>query len=185
MAQVKVTTGLVRLSYAHLFQPKEDLNGNLKYSTALLFPKTSNTAGIIKKAVHDLLDEPEVKKVFGPSPKFAHPLVHDGDEERSQDEAYKGMLYINAKANPDHKPRVIDRNLVEIIDPAEVYSGCYAQVVMNLYTYDHKGSKGIGASLLAVRKVKDGTPLSGTSVSDNDFDNSLLGDALEGAEDIW
>lgn len=39
MKSIKMTTGLVRLSYAHLFQPAEDLSGHEKYSASLIIRK--------------------------------------------------------------------------------------------------------------------------------------------------
>jgi hypothetical protein len=69
---------------------------------------------------------------------------------------------------------------VEIADPNEIYSGCYVQAVLNLYAYNKNGNSGIGASLLGIRKIKDGEPLTGSHVSDDDFDDSLLeGDGLD------
>ena len=42
----------------------------------------------------------------------------------------------------------------------ELYSGCYADVVIDLYAYDNE-NKGVGCSLKAVMKTADGDRLSG------------------------
>lgn len=65
------------------------------------------------------------------------------------------------------------------MDPEEVYSGCYVQAVLTLYVYNTSGNKGIGVSLNAIRKIKDGERLAGTVVSESDWDDSLLGDVDE------
>ena len=39
-ASTKVVTGVVRLSFVHLLEPSEDLNGNMKYSAMVLVPKS-------------------------------------------------------------------------------------------------------------------------------------------------
>ena len=73
----------------------------------------------------------------------------------------------------------LDRDRNEIVDPEEVYSGCYVQAVLTLYVYNTSGNKGIGVSLNAIRKIKDGERLAGTVVSESDWDDSLLGDVDE------
>lgn len=180
---VKVTTGLVRLSYAHLFTPTPNLNGELKYSSAIIVPKKSNTVGIITEKMEELLNDPETKRVLGKG-RLSRELLRDGDEEKPDDDAYTGCYFFNANANPDHKPKVLDKDRQEIVDPDEVYSGCWAQAVISLYPYNKGGNKGIGAGLLAIRKIKDGERLSGSSVSDEDFDDSLLGGSQSSLEDL-
>lgn len=178
MPQVKVTTGAVRLSYAHVLQPAEDPSGNLKYSASLIMPKNSRTPGIIKKAMESLLENPDTQKILGKTRNFTHPLLRDGDEDRPDDAVYQNSFFINAKANVDHKPKIFNRDLVEITDPDEIYSGCWVQAVLMLYPYSNV-SKGIGASLIALRKVKDDKPLTNTTVSEADFDDSLLSELDE------
>ena len=179
MRNFKVTTGAAVLSYAHIFEPREDLNGNLKYSCSLIFPKQSNTPGIIKRKMEEMLEDEDVKKVLGKGRNFTHPLLRDGDEERPEDTAYKGSFFMKAKSNPDHKPKLFNRDRSELVDPEELYSGCWVQAVLTLFPYNKKGSKGISASLVALRKLKDGKPLSGTAVTDADFDDSLISDLDE------
>lgn len=173
---MKFTTGLVRLSFAHIFQPAPDLNGNDKYSASLIIPKKSQTANRLKQAIADMLADPEIKKNLGKG-NIRNPL-RDGDEK--DDEAYADSYFINAKSNPDHKPKVLDKDRQEVVDPSEVYSGCYVQAVVSLYPYNKGVNKGIGVSLLAIRKIKDGKAFTGSVVSDTDFDDSLLeGDDLD------
>ena len=56
-----------------------------------------------------------------------------------------------------------------------MYSGCYCQAVLYLFAYNQGGHRGVGVSLSGLKKIKDGTPLSGGSVSAGDFDDDLLG----------
>lgn len=177
----KITTGLVRLSYANIFQPAVTPSGDEKYSASLIIPKDSNTVDIVKKEMKRMLADPEVKRILGNSTKFTHELLRDGDEKG--DDAYAGSYFINAKANIDHRPKVFTKDMVECADPEEVYSGCYVQAVISLYAYNKGGNKGIGASLIAIRKIKDGEHFSGLAVSADDFDNSLLPEGL-GDDDL-
>ena len=48
-----------------------------------------------------------------------------------------------------------------------MYSGCYANVKVAIYAYNHaKGGKGLGAGLVAIQKTKDGVRLGGDSGTD-------------------
>lgn len=48
----------------------------------------------------------------------------------------------------------------------ELYSGCYANVLIDVAAYDVEGSKGVGAYLKAVMKTADGERLSGSAPVD-------------------
>lgn len=176
---MKVTTGLVRLSYAHIFEPAEDPNGNMKYSASLIIPK-SDTKGvqIIQDAIDRMLEDKDVINTLGGSTKNIRLPLRDGDTDRPKDAAYKDSLFFNANSNQDHRPKVFTRDRMEVVDPEEVYSGCWVQAVVNFYPYN-KVSRGIGASLMAIRKIKDGEPLTGSVVTASDFNDDLLGDVTE------
>lgn len=115
MKSIKMTTGLVRLSYAHLFQPAEDLSGHEKYSASLIIPKGSNTVAIYKDHVKTLLADPEAKAILK-NLSGVDDGLRDGDEKRPDDDAYAKAYYVNAKANTDHKPKILDRDRNEIVD---------------------------------------------------------------------
>ena len=101
--------------------------------------------------------------------------VHDGDVEKEGDPTYKGMYYLNAKANPDRPPKIVDKDRNDIVDQSEVYSGCWVQAVLTFFPYNANGHKGIGVGLAAIRKIKDGPSLAGgTTVTDADFSDALI-----------
>jgi len=174
----KFTTGACRLSYAHLFQPAADLNGNEKYSASFIISKSDErTKKRYDELMKQMLTDPDIKRTLGNGGTPRMPL-RDGDTDRPNDAAYENSWFLNAKSNPDHKPLILDRDRQEIVDPNDIYSGCYVQAVVNFYAYNKGGNKGIGCSLSAVRKLKDGQPLSGTTVSDKDFDDSLIDNSM-------
>lgn len=182
MSSFRFTTGKCRLSYVHLFQPHADLSGNEKYSVSLIIPKSDEKNVDRYKALMDqMMKDAEIKNKLKGNGSVHMPL-RDGDLERSNDAAYENNWYINAKSNPDHKPRVYiieNGKPVEALDPNDIYSGCYAQAILNFYAYNKGGNKGIGCSVAAVFKVADGQPLTGSSVSGDDFDASLLGEDVD------
>ena len=174
---MKFTTGACKLCYVNVFAPREDLSGQSRYSAAILIRKSDeHTIARYKDCIKKMLeDEETVRKLGGKKAlKNLKLPLHDGDTEREDDPNFKGCWYLNAKANPDYPPKVLDRDLNEVVDKKEIYSGVYAQAVLSLYPYNQSGNQGIGVGLLAIRKVKDGRPIGGATVSDADFKDEYL-----------
>jgi len=182
----KVVTGEVRLSYVTLFEPKAITEGDdLKYSVSAIIPKSDkDTLKRINTAVNELLaDNKDMLKIVKgedgkwKSVKGQKPIrlpLRDGDEEKD-DEAYEDCFFLT----PSHKnkPIVVDEDRQEIIDPREIYSGCYGRVSMNFFAYDKAGNRGIGCSLNSVQKLRDGDSLGGgyTKASiEEDFGDDML-----------
>ena len=78
------------------------------------------------------------------------------------------MYFLNATSN--QKPGIVDKDLNEILDPDEVYSGCWGRVSLNFYPFDVSGNRGVGVGLNNVQKLKDGERLGGARASaESDF----------------
>ena len=167
--KTKVVTGLVRLSYANVWEPKAATEGAVpKYSVSLIIPK-SDTETIAKiNAAIDAAIEEGVAKFGGKKPnKAAIKLpLRDGDTERD-DEAYKGHYFINA--NSTTPPQIVDKYVKPILDRNEVYSGCYARVSLNFYAFNSNGNKGVACGLGNIQKIRDGESLGGRSSATDDF----------------
>lgn len=164
----KVVTGIVRLSYAHVWEPASINGSNPKFSASLIIPKSdTKTIDAINAAIDAAIKE-GVAKFGGKAPnKAALKLpLRDGDVERD-DEAYKDAFFVNA--NSTTAPQIVDRAVQPILDRAEVYSGCYVRVSLNFYAFNTNGNKGIACGLGNIQKVKDGEPLGGRSSAADDF----------------
>ena len=171
----KVTTGKVRLSYTHLFEPHAIEGNEPKYSVSVIVPKTdTETLKAIKEAT-DEAKENGKSKWGGKAPANLKTPLRDGDAERPDDEAYANSYFLNA--NSKIKPGVVDQNVQPILDATEVYSGCYARLTLNFYPYAASGNKGIAAGLGNVQKLEEGEPLGGFTRAEDDFD------IVESAED--
>ena len=168
----KVVTGLVRLSYVHLFEPSSINEGDdKKYSVSLLIKK-SDTATIAKiEAAVNAAKELGKSKWGGKIPAKLKLPLRDGDEDRPDDEAYAGHYFLNASSK--NKPGVVDHNTQPVLDQEEVYSGCYGRASINFYAFDASGNKGIAAGLNNVQKLKDGEPLAGSSSAEEDFAEAI------------
>ena len=164
----KVVTGVVRLSYANVWEPASINGSNPKYSVSLIIPKTdTKTIDAINAAVDAAIKDGAAK--FGgkiPNKAALKLPLRDGDLERD-DEAYKGAYFVNA--NSTTAPQIVDRSVQPILDRAEVYSGCYARVSINFYAYNSAGKRGVGCGLRAVMKTRDGEPLSNSVVTAAEF----------------
>ncbi|EHB65237.1 DUF2815 family protein [Paenibacillus lactis] len=186
----KVITGKVRLSYTHVFEPQENDSGDMKYSTAILIPKSDKETLRKIKAAVDAAKELGKSKWGGKIPANCKTPLRDGDEERPDDEAYAGHYFLNASSK--NKPGVAkpigkDGNgktkFQEITDSTEVYSGCYAKVSLNFYPFDAKGNRGVAAGLNNIVKVQDGDFLGGRSSVNDDFANEDFDDIVDISDD--
>ncbi len=173
----KVVTGVVRLSYANVWEPASINGGTPKYSVSLIIPKSDKkTINAINAAVDAAIKE-GASKFGGKIPnKAALKLpLRDGDTER-EDEAYKDSFFVNA--NSTTAPQIVDRSVQPILDRAEVYSGCYARVSINFYAFNSNGNRGIACGLGNIQKVRDGEPLGGRTSAAEDFATDLDDDFL-------
>lgn len=173
----KVVTGIVRLSYANVWEPASINGGSPKYSVSLIIPKSDTKTLTDINAAIDAAIEQGVGKFGGKKPnKAALKLpLRDGDTERD-DEAYKNSYFVNA--NSTTAPQIVDRAVNPIIDRSEVYSGCYARVSINFYAFNSNGNRGIACGLGNIQKVRDGEPLGGKSSAADDFATDVDDDFL-------
>lgn len=176
----RVKTGVVRLSYANIWQAKSINGGAPKYSTSILIPK-SDTATVqrIKAAIQAAYDEGESKlkgngKAVPALTALKTPL-RDGDTERPGDEAYADHWFINANSNT--APGVVDVNRQPIFETSEIYSGVYARVSLSMYAFNSNGNRGIACGLQNIQKIKDGEPLGGKTRAEDDFDDDFTTEA--------
>ena len=173
----KVVTGVVRLSYEHVWEPASVNGSNPKYSVSLIIPKSdTKTIAAINQSIDNAIRDGAAKFGGKIPPKGALKLpLRDGDTER-EDEAYRDAYFINA--NSTTAPQIVDRSVQPILDRSEVYSGCYARVSINFYAFNSNGNRGIACGLGNIQKVRDGEPLGGKTSAADDFATDLDDDFL-------
>ena len=169
----KFTTGKVRLSYVHLFEPwalNED--DDKKFSAVLLIPKSDKaTLAKFEEAKNLALEEGKSRFGTGWGKKGVKYTLRDGDQEADLDTnpEYEGHMYVSVSNS--RRPGVVDRNVQPILDSTEVYSGCYARVSLECFPYKHQqGGDGISFSLGNVQKLADGERFDGSTSAEQDFD---------------
>lgn len=176
LKDTKVITGLVRLSYAHIWEAAAiEGSDDKKFGAALLIPKTEKkTIALIKAAVEAAKENGKNSKFKGKIPANLKLPLRDGDAERPDDGVYAGHYFVNANAKT--RPGVVDKNRQPILQQDEVYSGCYVYASITFFPFDSNGNKGIACGLNHVMKVKDGEPLDGRSSAESDFEGIEIGD---------
>jgi hypothetical protein len=176
-------------SYVTLVKPRAMEPGKPEeYSINLLWDKKSTDMTAIKAAILAAAVEkfgPNAGKLMGPGGKIAQP-ISDGDQKFAESEekysAYKGKWYINAKSRS--RVSIVDSTRT-IIDPSEVYSGCYFHASIRFFAYDwQKKRKGVGAGLQALMLVNRGPRLDGREDAASAFkDFEVDESAVEGEID--
>lgn len=166
----KVVTGKVRFCYVNVFEPTTLNDGDTpKYNICILIPKTdTKTLETVRKAIEaaKIAGKSKLADKNGKIPSTIKTPLRDGDEERSDDPAYEGMMFINA--NTVRKPTIVDKDLNPIMQQDEFYSGCYGRASINFYAFNVQ-SKGIAAGLQNLQKLEDGEMLAGGSTAEEDF----------------
>jgi hypothetical protein len=169
---LRVTTGKVRLSFPHLFEPRStNPNDAPKYSTMVLIPK-SDKETLAKLRAAEAEAAAEAKAWGNRAPKKWDSVIHDGDEDDL--ERYperEGHWHFSTRSSADYKPGVVDKNVEPILDRSEVYSGVYARVSVTAFTFDFQGKKGVSFGLNNVQILGGGENLSGSGApASADFD---------------
>jgi len=176
----KVVTGIVRLSYANVHEPKSINGGAEKYSVSLIIPKSdTKTIEAINNAIDAAIEEGRGK--FGgkiPNKAALKLPLRDGDLDRPDDEAYADSYFVNANYNS--APEIVDKSLNPIVSRSEVYSGVYARVSINFYAFNSNGNRGVACGLGNIQKVQDGEPLGGKTSAADDFSSDYDGDDFLG-----
>lgn len=173
----KVTTGVVRASFVHVFEPqppspqtlRSNPNAKGKFGITLLIPKSDKkTLDALYAAEKEAQEIGKNSKFNGSIPPNVATLIRDGDEDQDTDKypEFAGNMFMNVRS--DRKPVVVDQNVQEVLDPTEVYSGCWVKASINAYPYNFEGKKGISFGLNAIQKVRDDEAFSTVKIDANE-----------------
>lgn len=166
MANPNLLLKNVRLAYPNLFEPKENtLNSNhkLEYSVQIVIQEADPQVKVVENYMKEIY---ETK--FGDAVKAKKAMDRAADSRNTRffhHNVNGHYYYLNAKrpGGPnDPKPRLFDTDK-RLLDPnkpadrAKIYGGCFADVLINGYIYQH-ANVGMSAQLLGVRWRGDGEP---------------------------
>lgn len=175
----KVLTGKARLSYVNLFEGRPDDSGVTKFGVKLLIPKSDTaTIAAMRAAQEEAVTAGNEGKFNGKKivikrdsdgnviPGQKWDTIHDGDESDALEDQGHWTLNVSSK----NRPGVVDRQVKPILDPTEVYSGCYGRASLNAYPYNFNGKIGVSFGLNHIQKLADGDPLDGRTRAEDEFD---------------
>lgn len=173
----QVVTGECRLSFVNVFEPKAMKEGDEpKYSITAIIPKSdTKTIQAIKAAIQAAAEKGAQKHFGGRVPTNVNSTFYDGDTAVDDMGDLKNIKYPEYKGNyfirlsTKFRPKVLNADRQEIIDPTELYSGCYGRVSMTFFAYSGDGRRGVSASLNNVMKTRDGEPLT-SMLSGDEFE---------------
>lgn len=173
-----VMTPEFRVSYPNLLEPRlNDLNGKMEFSLVALFPKGADLSSLKGAAQAAIVEKWGADKTKWPK-NLRSPFRDQGEKESEGYEA--GAIFINMKSN--QRPGVVDANVKPIIDPSQVYAGCYGRATVRAFAYDQKGNRGVSFGLQNFQKTRDGESLSGRMKPEQEFEPiASSADASEGA----
>lgn len=173
----KVTLNDVRVTFPVFFSAKQvNGQGEAKFSGAFLLAKNHPQKAAVEAAIVQAATEKwgakamEVLKALKASDKLA---MHDGDAKSDYD-GYAGNFFINASNKI--RPLVIDGNRSPLDESSgKPYSGCYVNVILELWAQDNQFGKRVNASLLGVQFLRDGQRLAGGGVASQDDFEAIPG----------
>ena len=159
---------IARLGYYDLFKPgsnKDDPSSTPKYGATLIFPPWEELKPL-RKAIQDL-----AKSVWGEDlPEDLKLPVRRQRDKKDKPGYLPDGFFLNAKANADRKPELLDRKTQEpITDESDLFSGCWVMPAVTLYAFGKtaeerkktRGARGISIQLRSVIKICEDRVLTG------------------------
>ena len=174
ISDTAIRLGPVRFSYANVFAPRRNPDGTPgKYSLCVIIPKSDQEAyKLLEKAYNNAAQLGKTTKWNGRIPSKVQLPLHDGDDDRPDDPAFKDCWYFNCSSVNKPGIRVREAGMIaEALDENDFYSGCYGAVTVNLFPYSNSGNVGVGVGLNNCIKTEDGERLSGGRSADADFND--------------
>lgn len=162
MAKV-VTKKPVRLTFTFL----PDDEG--VYRTSALIPKKDKVlVAQIEEAIEEAKEYGKTAKWGGRIPRNLKIAFQDGDDtDVDKYPENEGHFLLNARSS--RKVGLVDSDRQPILDPDEIYSGCWAYISVTSFAYDNE-SKGVSFFLNNIMKARDGERFGGGASSpDEDF----------------
>ena len=152
----------VRLSFPSLFEKTSFEGSEPKYSAVLLFPLGVSVAPLMQAAQKTAFEE------WGEKSKKM--TLHNPfrDQGMKQLAGYvKGAPFITVSTK--QKPGVVGPDMKPIMDPEEIYAGCWVLATIRPFSFDATAKKGVSFGLQNILKIADDEPFSGGPPPEDEF----------------
>lgn len=163
-----------------------------RYGCSIIIPEDDPQIAEIEAIEEELADEHSWKSkekgadVLKTLRKKDRNALHDGDDKAAKYDGFAGTRYISP--SNDTRPTVVDRDRSPLTkDDGRIYSGCYVNAKVELWTQDNNYGQRLNTTLLGIQFVKDGDafgagspPANPDDFPDLDADGDDEDDALFG-----
>jgi hypothetical protein len=181
---MKLNVNNVRCAFPFFFEPKINDDGKGSFGGGFIFAPEHPAKAALDKAIDEVGSSKWGQKwaVIRKEMKAGdNLLIHDGDAKASLD-GYEGNLYFNA--NNKVRPTVVNRDRTPLTAAdGVIYSGCYVNVIVDLWAQDNKFGKKINAQLQGVQFARDGDAFAGGGKAADSGDFDVIEDGAD-AEDL-
>lgn len=177
--RVKLITPIGRFSFPNCFQPAPPMKGQPvnpnakpKFGTTMIwtpatFTDDDKTRWRKMLELIDALSMEHFKCRMKDAPQNIKRPIRDGVEKKHLGGFGPGTYFANITSHI--KPSVVAAdNVTEILDPQDLYAGCYGRCSITAYYYNNV-SQGIALGLSNVKKIKDGERLDSRTDAATDF----------------
>lgn len=179
----QVTLKRVRLAFVKVNRPEEFTKGDGKprYSVTMLMERDGANEKLVDAAILAAATEKWGEKakaairMLGSTAKLCK---YDGDTRDYV--GFEGMTAVNASSNADMPPTLVTpgRKRLANAEQSMIYSGCWANVIINVWAMDNDWGRRVNAELKGIQFVEDDVRLGGATVASiDDFEE------IEGHED--
>lgn len=178
---VKLNLNNVRGAFLNVFTAQAIEGGEPKYGGKFIIEPGSAQGKQLDAAMLAVAKEKwgeKGQKIFDNLTKTGKPksievcYVHEPYPNSSGDpyDGFEDMHYLSASSAT--RPLILDRDKTPLVAAdGRPYSGCYCNLVLEIWPQDNKWGKGIRATLKGIQFVKDGDAFSGGApASMDDFD---------------
>ena len=163
----KLQTPEARVSHPHCHVPRPntiDPSKPDKYECSMVFPPGTDLTAMRAAAAQ------AVQTMWNGTPPF--PVVKDPflDAHEKQPTLFPpgSVLIRTSKTLKSGAPPVVD-HLVQPINEASFYGGCYARFMTNAYCWKTQTGCGVSFGLISAQKTRDGEPFGHTDDPTEDF----------------
>ena len=180
ISERRITTPVFRLAFPAVNEASQVNNqGAFKFRITMLFESNlwDNELIPFRNLVKELIEQKFGVGIQPPAGFYIPYKDGNGCLSKKTGEPYEGFpntKVVNAQS--EFKRPVVDsgnatKNIKpqEIIDPTEIYAGCYCKASVNAYLWDYMAG-GVSIGFLALQKIKDGKPFSAFADAAEDFE---------------
>ncbi len=161
----KVITPVGVLNFPQVFKPKSFNGGKEKFSIMMTFDKGADLSELKRIAIEAAEDKWGTDRDEWPD-GLKMPF-RDGDKKKNWD-GFAGKIFFSASNT--EPPGVVDAYNQKIMNPADLYAGCYVRAQVNAFPFDTAGNCGVAFSLQNIQKVKEGKALGGRQRAEDVFE---------------